>query len=117
MLVAVTLPRAQTVADAVTVAGLRALHLPDTYPRNANGTAVSVARCRTAGSRVRAEGLRGVWARSALGHGERGRELAWFPASVRSRARPVWEAPLPLGAWRDAAGWDDLGLETQPDPR
>jgi hypothetical protein len=37
-----------------------------------------------------------------------GRELAWFPATKRSRARAVMSDSLPLGEWRHAVGWGDL---------
>lgn len=117
VLVAATLPRGQTCADATTPAGLRALALPATYPRDASGRHVGHAACQEVGSRVHGERLRGVWCRSACTADGRGRELAWFPATARSLARPVWGAPLPYGRWRHAAGWGDIELDEQPDPR
>lgn len=115
-LLAVQLPRAQTVADAATSKGLQALGLPSTYPVDGSGRRVPAEVCQAAGSRVHRMGLRGVWCRSALTNDESGRELAWFPASAASRARRVWPNALPLGAWRHAREWQDLGLNPQPDP-
>lgn len=117
VLVAATLPRSQTCADAVSPAGLRALGLGDGYPLDRRGSAVDHVTCQEVGLRVREEGLRGVWCRSAVDADARARELAWFPATARSAARPVWEDPLPYGQWRDASDWDEIGLEDQPDPR
>jgi hypothetical protein len=116
VLVAATLPRAQECADAASQPGLRALRLPDSYPLDSDGSPIEHAICQATGAGVRAVGLRGVWCRSACSADGRGRELAWVPANRRSVARAVWEAPLPLGRWRHAAGWDELGLDDQPDP-
>ncbi len=116
LLVAATLPDAQVGADAVTPAGLQALDLPESYPQDLSGAAIPSEACQSIGSRIRAHGLRGVWCRSACTSDGRGRELAWFPATERSRARPVWGAARPLGHWRSAAGWADLELDEQPHP-
>jgi RES domain len=115
-LVAARLPRAQICADAVTVGGLRSLGLPRNYPVNARGGEIKYERCQADGARLRASGVRGVWCKSACTPDGRGRELAWFPASAHSKARPVWAKPRPLGAWRFARVWSDLGFEEQPDP-
>lgn len=116
VLVAAVLPRNQRVADAVTPGGLRGLGLPESYPLTAGGAPVEAEVCRPVGAAVQGRGLRGVWCRSAASEDGRGRELAWFPATGRSRARPVWDHPLPLGRWRDARGWADLGLSAQREP-
>ncbi len=116
VLVAATLPAMQTVADAVTERGVRALGLPASYPRRADGSAVGHDACQRAGARVRERRLRGVWCRSACTPDGRGRELAWFPATARSSARPVWTRPLSFGRWRYAVTWRDLDLDEQPDP-
>ena len=116
VLVAVTLPSNQTCADAATTAGLQSLRLPKTYPLDASGMEVPHPVCQQAGARIHERGLRGVWCRSACTTDGRGRELAWFPATSRSQARPVWDAPLALGDWRDATDWGDLGLVEQADP-
>ncbi|MEQ8484616.1 MAG: RES family NAD+ phosphorylase [Pseudomonadales bacterium] len=89
VLVGATLPRGQTVADAHTPAGLSALGLPGTYPVDGDGALVSHDLCQRVGVEVRAQNLRGVRARSAQTADGAGRELAWFPASARSRARRV----------------------------
>jgi hypothetical protein len=116
VLVAATLPRAQRCADAASPQGLRALGLPATYPLTERGREVARRRCQTVGAAVRESGLRGVWCRSAARTDGEGRELAWFPATRRSVARPVWERPLPLGAWRHAVSWGDVGLGDQREP-
>jgi predicted GNAT superfamily acetyltransferase len=84
-----TLPRGQVVADAHTAAGVRAAGLPVGYPLAADGTVVPHAACQVVGASARDDGLRGVYCRSARTEHGAGRELAWFPASARSRARLV----------------------------
>jgi RES domain len=116
VLTSVTLPRSQVCADATTASALRGLGLPDSYPLAPTGAMIPNADCQPVGVRVHGDGLRGVWCRSAATMDGSGRELAWFPAGSRSRAHAVWPAPLPFGDWRFAAGWEDIGLEPQPDP-
>ncbi len=92
ILVSVALPRQQRVCDAHTQAGIHAAGLPRSYPlerNNGNGKVVSHARCQPMGARARKEGLRGVRARSARSRDGAGRELAWFPATARSKARQL----------------------------
>lgn len=81
-----TLPRNQTVADIHRPEGVAAAGLPSTYPVDDAGRPVSHATCRQVGERVHAAGLRGVRCRSAQTPNGAGRELAWFPATARSRA-------------------------------
>jgi hypothetical protein len=116
LLIAVTLPRRQTCADAVSEAGLRSLGLPSSYPLSDTGEVVERGVCQSIGAELHEEGLRGVCCISAAASHPVGRELAWFPASVRSRARPVWEQGQPLGRWRDATEWKEIGLTAQADP-
>jgi hypothetical protein len=116
VLVAARLPRNQTCADLVSATGVAAAGLPATYPADARGRILPHDATRAVGTRVHAARLRGVWCRSACTADGRGRELAWFPATARSRARPVWRKPVPLAAWRDAARWADLGLPDMRDP-
>lgn len=87
-LVVATLPRTQRVADVHTRPGVAAAGLPATYPRD-NGGLVGYDRCHPVGQAAKDAGLRGVRCRSARAPHGAGRELAWFPASPRSRARPV----------------------------
>ena len=115
-LVAAMLPRAQMSADATSEAGLRALQLPKSYPCDPSGKEVPQPVCQEIGARIREEGLRGVWCRSACTSDGRGREVAWFPATRRSQARAVWDTPLPLSSWRSVTDWADLGLGDQPEP-
>ena len=104
VLVEATLPARQRVADATTDTGLVALGLPRTYPRRPRAGSVPWRDCRRAARAVRAEGLRGVLARSAVLTG--GQELAWFPARG-ARATAVG-APLPFALWRhEGAGAAD----------
>jgi hypothetical protein len=98
------------VCDVVTDAGVAAVGLPASYPRDAAGASVPHATTQAIGADVHDDGLRGVWCRSAAGVG---RELAWFP-SDRSAARPVWRSTRPYGAWRNAVDLADL---TDPLPR
>jgi hypothetical protein len=103
-------------AEAVSANGLRALGLPESYPAFRQGKEVSHAVCQRVGEQAHAQGLRGIWCRSVCTPDGRGRELAWFPATGRSKAKPVWFSPLLFGARRDATGWADPGLEQQKDP-
>jgi hypothetical protein len=89
LLVGATLPRDQRVADAHSPRGVDALNLPATYPVDENGDLVSHALCQPIGKGVHDVGLQGVRARSAQSPDGAGRELAWFPATARSRARRV----------------------------
>lgn len=117
VLVAATLPRSQRCADACSPEGLRALGLPESYPRTTDGKKVGREPCRAIGAKVKELGFRGLWCRSARGSDGAGRELAWFPATRRSVARPVWDRPMRLGEWRLARGWSDLGLGEHANPK
>jgi hypothetical protein len=86
VLVTALLPRGQRVADAHTPAGVAAAGLPKTYPLDRRGRPVAHDVCRRVGQAVKDNGLRGVRARSAQSGLGAGRELAWFPATARSRA-------------------------------
>jgi RES domain-containing protein len=98
VLVRAKLPTRQRVADASSDTGLRSLGLPASYPRRPNNEKVTWRECRRAARTVRAAGLRGVLARSAVADVTEGRELAWFPAA-RARAVAVGES-LPFASWR-----------------
>jgi len=89
ILVGVKLPRRQTVCDAHTRSGVAAAGLPASYPLDENGDAVPHSVCQPIGARVKDSGQRGVRARSARSRHGAGRELAWFPATARSAARPT----------------------------
>jgi RES domain len=117
VLVAARLPKRQRCADAISTAGLKALGLPGSYPLDAKGEAIPHSRCQRVGVAVRERRLRGVLCRSAATPDGRGRELAWFPSSARSKARPLWKRPLSLGAWLYARQWTDIGLAAQAEPR
>lgn len=97
ILIAIRLPRRQTVCDAHTRRGVAAAGLPASYPLGKDGSIVPHAVCQPIGARARGDGLRGVRARSALSRDGAGRELAWFPATARSVARSV--KSLPFEAW------------------
>lgn len=88
-LVAARLPRQQEVCDAHSPQGIKAVGLPGSYPQDSRGKRVAHAPCQALGEAVKAAGLKGLRTRSAQSpHGE-GRELAWFPATRRSRATAV----------------------------
>jgi hypothetical protein len=97
VLVAASLPRAQDVADIHSREGVAAAGLPRTYPLGANGALVVRERCQPIGVAAKDQGLRGVRARSARAPDGAGRELAWFPATSRSRAKR--RKTLPFEAW------------------
>lgn len=89
VLVGAVLARQQRVADVHTPAGVRAVGLPATYPLDDTGQLVAHGLCQPVGQAVKQQGLRGVRCRSAQSRLGAGRGLAWFPATTRSRARPV----------------------------
>jgi len=91
-LVTAILPAHQRVADAHSPAGLVALGLPASYPFGERGTTVGWGRCQPVGAAVHTAGLRGVLCR-AVRH-PAGRELAWFPATRRTRAHLVARSPF-----------------------
>lgn len=91
------LPRDQAVADAHSPQGIAALGLPRTYPVERNGRLVRHERCQAIGREIEDMNLRGVRARSAQARDGAGRELAWFPATARSRAHQ--ETLLDFQAW------------------
>jgi hypothetical protein len=101
VLVPVSLPGRQRVADATTDTGLVALGLPRTYPLTSRGRGVRWAPCRAAARAARDAGLRGVAARSAATPDGHGRELAWFPA--RGAHATAAGVPLPFADWRHAS--------------
>ena len=92
VLLSVTLPRQQRVLDAHSPAGVAEVGLPASYPEDSSGTLVTHRTCQGIGEAAHAAGLRGVRCRSARSPLGAGRELAWFPATVRSRARLVHRA-------------------------
>jgi RES domain-containing protein len=75
VLVTATVP-ADGYLNAVTEAGLEALGLPRTYPRDSRRRRVPWSRCQPLGEQAHAAGLPGVAARSAAGAA--GEELAYF---------------------------------------
>ncbi len=94
-----TLPRRQDVADAHTPEGLDGLGLPTTYPVDTEGELVGHRACQAIGVAVHNAGLRGVHCRSAHAAAGAGRELAWFPATTRSRATLVRRRPFRDWYW------------------
>lgn len=86
LLVGATLPRNQRVVDAHSREGVAAVNLPASYPLDSRGKLVPLSRCQPIGQKAKDRGLRGVRCRSARARDGAGRELAWFPATARSRA-------------------------------
>ncbi len=68
-----------------------------TYPHDDAGRLIAHDRCQRIGAAAKERGLRGVRCRSANAPLGAGRELAWFPATARSRAQLV--ARLPYSRW------------------
>ncbi len=87
ILAAAYLPRSQRVADAHSPAGIRALRLPAAYPLDARGEIIGHDVCQPIGAAIHRASLRGVRCRAARIPLGAGRELAWFPATRRSKAR------------------------------
>ncbi len=87
VLVEATLPARQRVADAHGRQGVAAVNLPSTYPLDEKEQLVEYAVCQSIGLRAKMAGLRGVRARSTQAPDGGRRELAWFSATRRSRAR------------------------------
>jgi RES domain len=85
-LVSARLPRDQLVADVHTPPGVTAVGLPQSYPLDTEGQLIGHEVCQPIGVAVRAQRLRGVRYRSARVADGAGREVAWFPATSRSRA-------------------------------
>lgn len=98
-LVAATLPRGQRVADVHTRQGVAAVRLPATYPLEGDGRVVDHERCQPIGQEAHDRGLRGVRCRSARAPDGAGRELAWFPATRRTRARAASVTPFESWYW------------------
>ena len=103
VLVGCTLPPHRVVCEAHSRAGLRAAGLPETYPLDEDGGIVPQARCQPIGVRARAALLHGVRARSARSRDGAGRELAWFPVTVRNDARQVAILAFAEWYWEPAA--------------
>jgi hypothetical protein len=89
VLVGATIPANQRVADVHSRRGVEAAGLPPTYPVDQEGRLIPHDLCQPIGARAHSLSLRGVRARSARTPLGAGRELAWFPASARSRARTI----------------------------
>jgi hypothetical protein len=102
VLVTAKLPRHQEVADVHSVAGVAAVGLPHSYPLDEDAQTVPHAICQPIGEEAKARGLRGVLCRSANWPKGAGRELAWFPATSRSRATLVSQAPFADWFWGPA---------------
>lgn len=99
VLVEVRLPRNQTVADVHTPAGVAKAGLPASYPVDGDGEMVDHATCQAIGGRANEFGLRGIRCRAATSPLGEGRELAWFPATIRSRAVIVSAAAFADWYW------------------
>lgn len=95
VLIAATLPRRQQVADIHSPDGVAEAGLPASYPVDENGNPIPHDACQPIGLQAKQAGLRGILCRSANADRGAGRELAWFPATIRSwaRLRTVIEYP------------------------
>jgi hypothetical protein len=87
VLVGATLPRNQRVSDVHSRKGVASVKLPASYPLDGKGELVPHDPCQTIGRQAKERRLRGVRCRSARATDGAGRELAWFPATTRSRAQ------------------------------
>jgi RES domain-containing protein len=74
--------------DVVTDAGCRAAGLPETYPRDADGTEVGWDRCRSVGEAAWEQDEPSIAARSAAARpADVGDELAWFVRGSAGRLK------------------------------
>lgn len=89
----------QFVCDMHTPEGVRAAGMPTTYPVGSDGVVIGHDPCQLIGKLAKDQGLQGVRARSARSLDGAGRELAWFPASVRSVARRIATLAFPVWFW------------------
>lgn len=87
VLVGATLPQRQQVCNAHTSDGIHALGLPKSYPLDRAGKTIEHAPCQSLGEHIKSLDLRGVRCRSARSANRTHRELAWFSATARSRAK------------------------------
>lgn len=94
-----TLPRRQQVADLHTPDGIAAAGLPPSYPLDGAGHLVPHASCQPIGTAAHELGLRGTRCRSAQTPHGAGREVAWFPATRRSRAHLRQRLPFTDWFW------------------
>ncbi|MFP4636178.1 MAG: RES family NAD+ phosphorylase [Nitriliruptoraceae bacterium] len=94
-----TLPRNQRVTDLHSPRGLAAVGLPASYPLDGAGELVDHRACRAIGEQAHGAGLRGVRCRSAQAPRGAGREVAWFPATSRSRAHLATRLPYTEWFW------------------
>jgi len=99
VLVSAVLPGRQRVADCHTRAGVASMGFPDSYPLDADGRLIPHKHCQPLGQKAHEGNLRGVRSRSARVPDTAGRELAWFPATTASRARPVKRQPFSQWYW------------------
>ncbi len=98
-LVAATIPRNQTVLDVHTPAGVADAGLPKSYPRDEAGRLIPHSACQPVGLAAKNNGLRGVRSRAAQTAYGAGRDLAWFPATARSRAKVIDREPFAKWFW------------------
>lgn len=99
VLVGCQLPKSQVVCDAFTNEGVRAAGLPDTYPLDAEGSVVEHEVCQDIGMQVKEERRRGVHTRCAKSSDFGDLELAWFPASNRSKAQKMEKFRFSVWYW------------------
>lgn len=90
--------REHRAVDVVSGAGCRSVGLPETYPRDAEGSEVGWDRCQPVGLTAWEQGEASIACRSAAGRSDdEGEELAWF---VRTR-----EDRLRVGRRRSFEAW------------
>lgn len=110
-LVAVLLPDDLAGLDVVTEAGLRALHLPVSYPIDADGREVSLQRCQNLAVLAHGDGLHGVESRSVATPDGTGREFAWWPTGQGAR---LTGGRVAYGRWRSHDVADEAALFDHP---
>ena len=108
LLIGATLPRDQQVADVHSREGVASVKLPATYPLDAHGNLVPHRACQAIGREAKERELRGIRCRSARARDGAGRELAWFPATRRSRAVPKTTLAFEQWFWALAARLEGL---------
>lgn len=101
ILVPVSLPADQTVADLTSAEGLVAVGLAASYPKGSDGLLIDHQRCHPIGQAAHDSGLDGLHVRCARSSNSEHHELAWFPSPAQRQRTAAAQAgrPIPFSDW------------------